>query len=191
MLGLEAHEDQDGAIEAEATDELGQLTDTEIYEGELEAGVNDDLPTDPDRLESLTSRELRTGETDDPNVAAEEGLAYVPPSDPPVTISADDPQGAQVAAGTGASSIEEPYDADHHSDFLPGEDEMSARVREAIRADAATTAYADRIDIDTQGGMVILRGRVDDLEDSDTLAAVASVVEGVSEVRDETEVEGL
>ena len=53
--------------------ERRELTDTEIYEGDLEAG------TDPMRSG------LRSDETDDPNVAAEEGLAYVPPTDPPVT----------------------------------------------------------------------------------------------------------
>ncbi len=68
---------------------------------------------------------------------------------------------------------------------------MSARVREAIRADAATTQYADAIDIESAGGVVLLRGVVDDIEDTDSLAEVASAVDGVVAVRDELTVAGL
>ena len=87
--------------------------------------------------------------------------------------------------------MDDPFDADHHDAFLSGEDEMSDRVREALRADAATTAYAGRLGIATEGGVVTLRGVVDDVEDSDAIAEVAARVSGVEEVRDETEVEGL
>ena len=54
-------------LTTDEVDTLGELTDTEIYEGE---------PTEPreENLELLTESELRAGETADPNVAAEEGL---------------------------------------------------------------------------------------------------------------------
>ena len=68
---------------------------------------------------------------------------------------------------------------------------MTARVREALRADAETSRYADDVGIESDGGLVLLRGMVDDLEDSDALVAVASEVNGVVEVRDELEVPGL
>jgi BON domain len=174
-------------------DTLGELTDTEIYEGELEAGVHDDLPTEPraDNLESLTALELRAGETDDPSVAAEEGMTYVPPTDPPVVPDPDDPQGVRVAAGFGSSALDEPYDSDHRSELLDAEDDASARVREALRADARTTQYADSLAIATRGSTVAVRGVVDDLDDSDNVLEVVNHVTGVADVIDELEVRGV
>jgi hypothetical protein len=162
-----------------------EVTDTEIYEGELEAqggAIDAEQP-----LEGLGTRELREGETDDPAVAAEEGLTYVPPMDPPVAPSAD-PEGIEVAAGFGTTARDEPFDLDHHGSALSEDDEMEARVREALRADAATSRYADAIVIGTRGGTVALRGTVDDIEDGDAIAAVAEAVTGVVEVIDELEV---
>ncbi len=189
LLGLEAPGDQDAVFTAsDVADAREGLTGEEIYEGYLEAGAD---PSGDDSLDVLTQRELRTGETNDPTIAAEEGLTYLAPTDPVVAPDANDPDGIRVAAGTGSSSLDEPYDEDHHDSFLSNEDEVSDRIREALRADAETSRYADRIGIDTEGSVVILRGVVDDIEDGDALAAVASIVTGVSEVRDETEVTGL
>jgi hypothetical protein len=164
-----------------------QLSDTERYEGYLEAGY------DPsgNSVESLAANELRVGETDDPYVAADEGLAYVPPADPVVVADRSSPEGVRVAAGPGTSALDEPFDADHHGEALTFEDEVTDRVREALRADASTSQYADELELDTEGGVVTIRGVVEDIEDSDAIAEVASYVDGVVEVRDETEVEGL
>jgi hypothetical protein len=115
----------------------------------------------------------------------------VPPVDPVVVPDESEPEGLAVAAGIGTSALDEPYDADHHSTFLPAEDEMTARVREALRADAMTTAYADSLRIDTEADVVTLRGSVEDIEDLDAVLAVAAVVDGVTEVVDEIEVAGL
>jgi hypothetical protein len=177
---------------SDEVDRLGEITGTDIYHGELEAGVHDDLPggDEAENVEMLTERELRDGETGDAGVAAEEGMTYVPPSDPPVTPD-EDRQGAEVAAGFGTTAIDEPIDQDHRSRALSDGDEMSARVREALRADAATSRYADSVAIGTRGNTVALRGVVDDLEDSDSLVEVANRVSGVEEVIDELEVRGL
>ena len=185
--------DQTAYVEDEQVDRLGELTDTEIYQGELEAGVSEDLPGEPDaeNIEDLAATELRAGETADPQVAAEEGMTWVPPTDPPVVPSEDDPQGAQVAAGFGETSQDEPFDADHHSAALSVEDEMSARVREALRADASTSRYADNLVIGTRGSTVAIRGVVDDVDDSDNVVAVASRVSGIDEVVDELDVRAL
>jgi osmotically-inducible protein OsmY len=121
--------------------------------------------------------------------AVEEGYSYVPPIDPPTTPGGLD--NAEVASGLGVSALDEPFDDGHHSSFLPSDDEVSARVREALRADSSTTAYADRVAIEARRGTVILRGVVDDLVDSDNLLAVAEYVEGVDEVVDELRVRGL
>jgi BON domain len=191
LRGERAPEDQGAVADADDIEDLGQLTSTAVYQGELEAGVDDDLPgSDDEDLELLTELELRDGETDDVMEAVEEGMAYVPPSDPP-TVPSDSYEGAEVASGLGNTSLEEPYDADHHSGFMPGDDEVSARVRDALRADASTAHLAERIAVETRGSVVVLRGAVDDLDDSDNAAAVAEHVAGVTEVVDELRVRGL
>ena len=189
LAGDRAPEDQGAPIDADDADDLGALTPTGVYEGELEAGVDADLADDHENLELLTELELRAEETDDPMEAVEEGYTYVPPIDPATTPGGA--QNAEVASGLGVSALDDPYDQDHHSSFLSDDDEVSARVREALRADSATTQYADQITIETSGGVVTLRGIVDDLVDSDNLLAVAEYVEGVDEVVDELRVRGL
>lgn len=42
-----------------------------------------------------------------------------------------------------------------------------------------------------EGDVVTIRGVVDDIEDLEAVLAMAALVDGVSEVRDETEVAGL
>jgi BON domain len=163
------------------------LTGQERYEGYLEAGVD---PTG-NSIEAIAGAELRIGETMDPLLAAEEGLAWIPPTDPVVVPDATSPEGLRVATGFGTTALDEPYDADHHGQLLPAEDEMTDRVREALRADAATSSYADGLEIDTDGGVVTIRGVVDDILDSDDIVAVASEVTGIVEVRDHLDVRGV
>jgi hypothetical protein len=185
LSGTPAPQDQDVIVEPDEVEEAREYTETELDEL-LPQTVDGPL----DGLEDLAAGELRPGETDDPTVATEEGLAYVPPTDPPVVPGEGDVD-LEIAAGFGTTSRDEPYDEDHAATLLSDEDELSARVREAIRADAATTQYADDIDIESAGGVVLLRGVVEDIEDTDSLAEVASAVDGVSEVRDELTVAGL
>jgi hypothetical protein len=163
------------------------LTGQERYEGYLDAGVD----SSGDSLDALAATELRAGETTDPLLAAQEGLAWIPPSDPVVVPDATSPEGLRVAAGFGSTALDEPYDADHHGELLPGEDETTDRIREALRSDASTSRYADALRIDTEGGVVRIRGTVDDILDSDDIIAVASEVTGVVEVRDQLNVRGV
>src|SRR5215207_5026812 len=169
---------------ADELDDLGQISSTGVYEGQLEAGTADDLPSDPDseNLEMLTELELRADETDDPMEAVEEGFTYVPPIDPPIVPGGDD--NAEIASGLGISALDEPYDEDHHDDFITTDDEVRARVREALRADSSTSQYDGKIAIAAHDGVVTLRGIVDDLVDSDNLLSVAEYVDGVDEVVD-------
>jgi len=192
MAGYRSADDQGEFPAAAELDDLGQITPTDVYEGELETGTADDLPQDPDaeNLELLTELDLRAGETDDAMEAAEEGFTYVPPIDPPV-VPGEGYENAEVASGLGTSAFDEPYDEDHHDDFITDDDEVRARVREALRADSSTTQYAGKIAITARDGVVTLRGEVDDLVDSDNLLAVAEYVDGVDEVVDELRVHGL
>jgi hypothetical protein len=191
LEGTPDRDNQDPTIGESDVDGLGRITDVEVYEGEIEAGVNPDLDTDPESLDLLTATELREGETSNPDVAAEEGEAWVPPVDPPVVADRDAPEGVTVAAGFGSSAMDEPFDADHHSSFLPADDEVSARVREALLADSRTSRLASELGIETEAGVVTVRGTVQDIDDGELIEEVASVVTGVTEVIDETDVPGL
>jgi hypothetical protein len=178
-------------------DEIAQtdegLTGTEIEHGYLEAGVDPtgSVPAQFESVEALVERELTNEETVDPWIASEEGVPWMPPVDPVVVPDEHDPEGLRVAAGIGISALDEPYDEDHHGELLPAEDEMTDRVRDAIRADAQTTAYAEDLEIDTEGGVVTLRGTVADIDDLEAVLSVAAVADGVTEVRDELEVQGI
>lgn len=191
LMGNRSEDDQGTAvISAEHIDNLGTIRDTQQYLGEIEAGVNADLPDDTESLELLTELELREDETDDAFTASDEGMTYVPPIDPP-TVPSNSLEDAEIASGFGVSALDEPYDEDGASSFLHADDQIKALVRSAIRADSMTTAYADHIEIDVEEGIVTLRGEVTDLDDSDSLLAVAEYVEGVVEVVDELRVRAL
>ena len=158
LLGEEPAGDQDVLVDPDEIDD-----EPEPIFSEYEQGAPPNL-------------DLRSGETDDPLVAIEEGQVYVPPSDPPVIPSAD-PGGAEIPG-----SIE---------DDEAGESDINARVRAALEADAATSALADRLRIAVLGSTAIIRGVVDGIEDGDAIVEVVSGVDGIEDVRDETEFEGL
>jgi len=181
LLGLRPA-DADPIPSADEVDTLGEMTDTRVYQGDLEARPpNSDQPDDDaaENLESLVATELRDGETDDPNEAAEEGLTWVPPIDPPLRVADNGPE---VAAGFGMTAQDEPFDADHHADAMPELDEIESRVLEALRADAATAGLADGLELDVEGGVVRLAGVVDDLEDEDAILGVVEGVDGVATI---------
>jgi hypothetical protein len=158
LQGEEPPRDQDAVVSLEEIEDEEERTYSDY-----EAGA----PVDPD---------LRAGETDDPLVAIEEGLTWVPPTDPPVVPAENDPDGIEVPGS---------------EDQDEGESSMNARIREALRADAATSPLADRLEIAVIGSTAIIRGQVDGPEDGDAIVEVASEVDGIDEVRDETEVDGL
>jgi hypothetical protein len=185
LTGTPLPDDQDAVVEPDEIEMEAEYTETERDE------LMPEPVADPEEtVEVLMAREQRSGDTEDPNVAAEEGLTWVPPTDPPV-VPVEGEEELEIAAGFGMTARDEPYDEDHASGLLSAEDELTARVREAIRADAATTQYADSILIASDGGVVVLRGVVDDIDDTDALAEVAASVVGVVEVRDELTVAGL
>lgn len=186
-----------GVFGREAVDDLaddsGHTDHVPVYEGELEArpagSIQPDRP-EAESLEFLESTELRAGETNNPDVAAEEGLTWVPPTDPPVSGVEDDGD-PRIAAGFGSTAGDEPFDADHHREALPAEDEVTARVTEALLANATTTAYADTLSVDSVGGIVRVSGVVADLDDETSVLEVVSDVDGVVDVRNELTIEGL
>jgi hypothetical protein len=186
LAGEEMPEDQDAVLEPDEIERRREPTLTELDRGEpspdLEAAVGE-----VGTLDGLAVEELRDGETDDPDVAAEEGLTYVAPIDPPTRADREEPGGVEVAAGASVSALSEPYDEDHEPELLPEELELTARIRDALEADAATTGLADRLIIGTRGSTVVVRGIVDDVNDGDNIVSVIERVAGVKNVIDETE----
>lgn len=174
--------------EAEVGEARSDFNDTAQYEGEA---PTDPSMTDTVRIEDLTDLELREGETSNPDEAAEQGLTWVPPIDPPVVPDLDDPQGAKVAAGFATSADDQPYDDRNRSDLLGPEDDMSSRIREALIADAATSGYAENLVIGSRDGTIVVRGVVDDIDDTDNIVEVITRVTGVDEVIEELDVRGV
>jgi BON domain len=184
--------DADSLPTLDELDDLGEISDTRTYMGELEARpVDSDQPDEArwDNTESLEATEPRSGETDDPTEAAEEGLTWIPPTDPPV--SANGREGPEIAAGFGMTSIDEPFDADHHARALDDVDERAGRVLDALRADAATSGLVDGLGVSSDGGRVVIEGTVTDLDDEDAVVAVAERATGVTSVTSRIRVASL
>ncbi len=184
-------------IDQSDLDPLEQVTTTDVYEGDTDA--NQILGEgNAESYDMLIEQELRDGETDDAMEAIEEGYTYIAPIDPPTVTDYDSPESVQIAAGFGSTATEagdvdsEPsLDQDDADRYNQRGDDMTAFVRAALRADSSTTHLADRLHIATINGTVIVRGTVDDLDDTDNIVAVISDLEGVEAVRDETVVAGL
>ncbi len=192
LAGIRDDAHQTAIASSDEVDRLGTMTDTRVYEGELEVRPPDsDQPDEPDaeNIEMLTETELRDGETDDPGEAAEEGLTYVPPVDPPVVPG----EGGmpEVAAGFGTTADDEPFDADHHDAALYDEDERTERVREALLSHAATSGLVDRLTFETVGSRIVVAGTLEDLEDEDEVLEVISEVDGISDIVNRIEIESL
>ena len=141
--------DQDAFLDPDEFEKHREPTQTELDRGESVPDREGDLGL-ASTFDLLAAEELREGETDDPDVATEEGLTYVPPSDPPIRADEEEPGGIEIAAGAAVSALSEPYDEDHESELLSDESDLTARIRDALEADAATTDLADRLIIGTR-----------------------------------------
>ena len=178
--------DQDGFLEPDEIEHERRPTQTELDHG-YAAPDRTYAANEAEELDGLDLDDLREGETDDPDAATEEGLTYVPPIDPPLYADPESEDGIVIAAGPSVSAESEPYDNSHRSSDLPVETDLTDRIHAALRADAATSALADRLIIGTKGGKVVVRGVVDGIEDTDSIVEVIERVSGVTEVVDETE----
>ncbi|HWE62254.1 MAG TPA: BON domain-containing protein [Chloroflexota bacterium] len=132
----------------------------------------EDLFFDNEGLEDEPERVMSAASDDDP--------PDMPPIDPPVLPRGR--EGAQVAGAI--DEIDEEY---YTADEPMSDDEITARVRRALRMDAATSML--RILVTTEDGVVTLQGTVQTLEDTDNAIEVASRIPNVVDVVDELEVE--
>ncbi|MEA2631865.1 MAG: hypothetical protein QOE66_2084 [Chloroflexota bacterium] len=188
LEGEEMPADQDAVVDPDEIEGRRTPTLTELDQGDPE--LRSSLAEGLDGFDGLAEEGLRDGETDDPEVAAQEGMPWVPPIDPPVVATpwSGDPV---VAAGTGVSALDEAFDEDNPGVLLSEEGDINERIREALRADSSTSRLADILVIGVVGSTAIIRGMVDDIDDTDAIVAVVERVPGIEEVRDETEFPGL
>ena len=85
------------------------------------------------------------------------------------------------------SAESDPYDQSHRGTELDFESELTTRIREALRADSQTSVLEDRLIIGTRGSVAVIRGVIDDIDDSDAIVEVVSRVRGITDVVDQTE----
>ena len=135
--------------------------------------VDDDVDFTDQPL-TTDANEVVEGDTD---------ATFFPPTDPVVRAGAD---GEPEIVG-GFSSTAEPPAPERSADGRIGDEAIADAVRDALALDASTADLT--LNVEVQDGVVHLRGTVQDLEDGENAEAVASAVQGVVEVLDETEVE--
>jgi hypothetical protein len=152
-----------------------------------------------------------SGETDDPIVAREEGVPYVPPSDRVLSDSRLSESGPDVAGTdpTDAGELERedniqadpfdiaPSDGEEGDETgvveieqqLPTDDELRADVVERLRA--SDVPAGERLQVATVGSTVTLRGDVESIDILEELLGIVGEVPGVDEVVDEVRVAGI
>lgn len=105
---------------------------------------------------------------------AEGGEPIFPATDPVLS-----PAG-RMMGGFARTSMDSVGVAPSTLDARPGDEALADAIRRELREDASTTALV--VYVEVRGGVAFLRGRVDDLEDADNAAEVASRVPGVRQV---------
>ena len=153
----------------------------------------DDLPERqplPSEDEGDLIEEPGEGETDDPMVATEEGVPYLPPTDR-VLSEVRRSEASADAAGSAADDEEElELDSDSGQEpDMPRDEALQAAALEALRRSDVTAG--DRIQVDAAGSTIWVRGSVESIDVSDQILGILGDLPGVDEVVDELEVAGI
>ena len=142
----------------------------------------DDLPERqplPSEDEGDLVDEPATEESDDPLVASQEGVPWVPPSERVVRPATAGEEGADIA---GAATTDE-----EELEFEDGDDQpLLVRALEALRSSDVTAG--DRIRVDAAGSTIWVRGQVESIEIADEILGILGDLDGVTEVVDELDI---
>jgi hypothetical protein len=132
--------------------------------------------------------EPRGGMTDDPLVAADEGVPYDPPTDRVLSDTREDHAGADRAGtdATAGGELEREDNVQPASGQPPRDDELRADVVERLRA--SDVVAGDRIRVAAEGSRVVLRGEVESVDVLEEILGIVGDVPGVEDVVDEVEV---
>jgi len=129
---------------------------------------------------------MRDVGTIDPSVSMDEAVPYFPPTDPVIGEQLFEQDEVEVIGGFQPTATDNDDDVDPR--HLADDERISDDVRKELREDGSTTDL--RIAVATRNRVVILRGEVASLEDSDNAEAVAGRVAGVEDVRNDIDVVG-
>lgn len=146
-------------------------------------------PGEPDYNQDFPS--VGSDMTDDPIAAVEEGIPYMPPTDPVVRPANHEDQ-LEVTGGLGTTSMDEFPDQLGTTSFgnaPPGDEDIRSQVLEALHADAATTDL--EIHVTVRNRVVHLRGHVPTLDDAESAEEVAGRIPTVREVREELHIDAI
>ena len=132
-----------------------------------------------------------TGDTEDPLVAIEEGVPYVPPTDRVLSDVRSEEAGPDVAgtAPTDAGELARDDAIQYEPGEMPRDGQLQSDVVEALRG--SDIAAGERLAITVRGDVVTVRGEVDSVDILDEVLAIVGDVPGVSEVVDEVRVPGV
>jgi hypothetical protein len=142
------------------------------------------VPTDGLEEPDVPESELDTDDaTTDVYEAIDEGKIYYPPEDAP-TQPSQRLRDVDIATGFATSANDAPpEEEDVPTSFEDSDWDIAQRVTEALRLHAYTSDMQIRVHV--REGVVMLRGRVDNLQDAAVAEDIASEVEGVEEVREQ------
>lgn len=171
---------------------------SDVTDEEFEQIVEErpDRSDDTERIERdlATEQQFDTqhgaGHTHNPTEAAEQGLTYTPPSDPPVRPG-DDAEGAEVAAGFAPDMEDSTPDARNLPAGVDNNDlELRNDVIEVMQDNSETADVADTVAVQVRDGVVTLRGSVTTEADESRLYDIIIELPGVEDVRSALEVAG-
>ncbi len=140
----------------------------------------DDVDVDEElATEQIFDTQHGEGHTYNPQQAADQGLSYTPPTDPPTVPSKDDPQGVEIAAGFAPSMEHAEIDVEDLPTHLDDSDlEIRDDVLEALRYNSET-ADLTGIAVAVREGIVYLVGIVPTEDDIAQVYNIVGDLEGV------------
>lgn len=145
--------------------------------------LNEMIDGDPEEeaLQNIIDTQHTDGSTTDPFIAADQGLVYTPPSDPPV-LPSDDLQGADIATGFAQSMEESNPDVEVLPDRVDNQDlDLEEDVLVSLRNNSET-GNLDRIRVRVRNGVVLLAGTVFSQDDIGIVEEQLRDLDGVVEV---------
>ncbi|MBI4318875.1 MAG: BON domain-containing protein [Chloroflexi bacterium] len=114
---------------------------------------------------------------------------FFPPTDTVVVPVEREEEGIEVLGGFAPTSEDNLTEPEGHPPAIyHTDDELAEDVRLALLRDASTNPLSPQIRIAVRNGVVCLRGAVQSIEDVEQAEAVAAMVPGVAEVREELEI---
>ena len=167
--------------------------DEPIIEVSLEEMYEEEI-NNPDAdlaIEDLIDTQHTSGSTYDPYAAQDQGLVYTPPDDPPI-IPSDNPMRVEMGIGFAQSMEESNPDIEELPANVDNNDlDLEDNIVTALRYNSETTTISDDVRVRVRRGVARLYGTVADLQDVDLVEDVVRNMDGVVDVINHLEVEGI